>query len=146
MTASEAPGKGAGGLPCMGYMGMCCCEGHGFQAVYSGIGYINQKVWVQNRVSFSRKLIKRFPILVQTRETGIGIATRKYKKIKSVLFWLDCTSDLSSSWKTATLGQGRFGEFSLVQGWKILLNQLWYRPRVPGSPKIPKVSPGFAVY
>ena len=46
MTASQAPGKGAGVLPCISYMGMCCCEGNGFQAVYSGIGYINQKVWV----------------------------------------------------------------------------------------------------
>ena len=25
---------------------MCRCEGYGFQAVYSGIGYINQRVWV----------------------------------------------------------------------------------------------------
>ena len=25
---------------------MCCCEGYGFQAVYSGIGCINQRVWV----------------------------------------------------------------------------------------------------
>ena len=29
-----------------GYIGMCRCEGYGFQAVYSGIGYINQSVWV----------------------------------------------------------------------------------------------------
>ena len=28
-------------LPYMGYIGMCRCEGYGFQAVYSGIGYIN---------------------------------------------------------------------------------------------------------
>ena len=35
-----------GVLPYMGYIGMCCCEGYGFQAVYSGIGYINQRVWV----------------------------------------------------------------------------------------------------
>ena len=33
-------------LPYMGYIGMCRCEGYGFQAVYSGIGYINQRVWV----------------------------------------------------------------------------------------------------
>ena len=26
--------------------GMCRCEGYGFQAVYSRIGYINQNVWV----------------------------------------------------------------------------------------------------
>ena len=41
----------------MGYIAMCRCEGYGFQAVYSRIGYINQSVWVQNRVSFFRKLI-----------------------------------------------------------------------------------------
>ena len=37
---------GVGVLPYMGYMGMCCCEGYGFQVVYSRIGYINQSVWV----------------------------------------------------------------------------------------------------
>jgi len=37
---------GRGGLPYMGYMGIFCCEGYGFQAVYSRIGYINQSVWV----------------------------------------------------------------------------------------------------
>ena len=35
-----------GVLPYMGYIGMCRCEGYGFQAVYSRIGYINQNVWV----------------------------------------------------------------------------------------------------
>ena len=40
------PGVGGGGvLPYMGYIGMCC-EGYGFPAVYSRIGYINQNVWV----------------------------------------------------------------------------------------------------
>ena len=39
----EGPG---GALPYMGYIGMCRCEGYGFQAVYSRIGYINQSVWV----------------------------------------------------------------------------------------------------
>ena len=33
-------------LPYMGYMGMCRCEGYGFQALYSRIGYINQGIWV----------------------------------------------------------------------------------------------------
>ena len=33
-------------LPYMGYIGMCRCEGYGFQAVYSSIGYINQSLWV----------------------------------------------------------------------------------------------------
>ena len=41
----NAPG-GGGVLPYMGYIGMCRCEGYGFQTVYSRIGYINQSVWV----------------------------------------------------------------------------------------------------
>ena len=44
-------------LPYMCYIGMCHCAGYGFQAIYSRIGYINQSIWVQNRVSFFRKLI-----------------------------------------------------------------------------------------
>ena len=28
-------------LPYIGYIGMCRCEGYGFQAVYSVIGYMN---------------------------------------------------------------------------------------------------------
>ena len=41
-------GGGGGGyvLSYMGHTGMCRCEGYGFQAVYSSIGYINQSVWV----------------------------------------------------------------------------------------------------
>ena len=38
--------RGGGVLPYMDYIGMCRCEGYGFQAVYSRIGYINQGVWV----------------------------------------------------------------------------------------------------
>ena len=40
------PDPGGGVLPYMGYIGMCRCEGYGFQAVYSRIGYTNQSVWV----------------------------------------------------------------------------------------------------
>ena len=29
---------GGGALPYMGHIGMCRCEGYGFQAVYSSIG------------------------------------------------------------------------------------------------------------
>ena len=41
-------GKGSSGgggevLPYMGYIGMCRCEGYGFQAVYSRIGYISSR-------------------------------------------------------------------------------------------------------
>ena len=38
--------RGGGVLPYMGYIGMSRCEGYGFQAVYSRIGYINQSVWL----------------------------------------------------------------------------------------------------
>ena len=43
--AGNRPRGGGGGvLPYMGYIGMCRCEGYGFQGVYSSIGYINQSV------------------------------------------------------------------------------------------------------
>ena len=35
---------GGGVLPYIGYIGMNRCEGYGFKAVYSGVGYINQRV------------------------------------------------------------------------------------------------------
>ena len=38
---------GVGGTAIYGlYRYMCRCEGYGFQAVYSSIGYINQSVWL----------------------------------------------------------------------------------------------------
>ena len=37
---------GGGVLPYMGHVGLCRCEGYGFQAVYSSLGYVNQSVWV----------------------------------------------------------------------------------------------------
>ena len=43
-SKDHTPGEGV--LPYMGYIGMCHCEGYGFQAVYSRIGYINQSVWI----------------------------------------------------------------------------------------------------
>ena len=47
VSSIEAALKSPGAvLPYMGYIGMCRCEGYGFQAVYSSIGYINQSVWV----------------------------------------------------------------------------------------------------
>ena len=86
----------------MGYIGMCHCEGYGFQtAVYFGIGYINLRVWVLNTVSFSRKLINCLKILVLTK--GARNCHSKTIKIKLVLFWLHCASDLSSFMKTGTL-------------------------------------------
>ena len=37
---------GGGGDTAIYGLGMCCCEGYGFQAVYSSRVYINQSVWV----------------------------------------------------------------------------------------------------
>ena len=64
----------------MGHIGMCRCEGYGFQAVYSSIGYINQSIWVKNRVSFFTKLTSWLKILSRLRKPGI--ATQKYKQMK----------------------------------------------------------------
>ena len=39
------------------------------------------------------------PTLIPPATQAMGIATQKYiKKMKLDLFWLDCTSDLSSFW------------------------------------------------
>ena len=38
--------RGEAVLSYMGHIGMCRCEGYGFQAVYSSIGFINQSVLV----------------------------------------------------------------------------------------------------
>ena len=46
MAEPQITPGGGGVLPYMDYIGMCRCEGYGFQAVYSRIGYINQGVWV----------------------------------------------------------------------------------------------------
>ena len=46
LTEHCQPPGGGEVLPYMGYIGMCRCEGYGFQAVYSRIGYVNQSVWV----------------------------------------------------------------------------------------------------
>ena len=74
----QAREGGGGVLPYMGYIGMCRCEGYGFQAVYSSIGYIYQSVWVQNRVSFFTKLTSWLKILSRLRKPGI--ATQNIKK------------------------------------------------------------------
>ena len=51
------PPPGGVALPYMSYIGMCRCEGYGFKAVLSGIGYKNHRVLVYNRVQFAGKLI-----------------------------------------------------------------------------------------
>ena len=120
----------------MGSIGMCHCEGYVFQAVYSRIGYINQSVWVQNRVSLFRKVISWLKILSRpegNRELPLKHIKKSNRQVKIYATQLVLAKLCSSFWKTATLGQGGFGEFILVQGSKIQLNQLQHRLRVPGS-------------
>ena len=41
-----------GVLTNMGYIDMCSPKGYGFQAAWSGIGYRNQRVWVDLGITF----------------------------------------------------------------------------------------------
>ena len=104
-----------GVLPYMGYIGMCRCEGYGFQAVYSRIGYINQSVWVQNRVSFFKKLISCLKIL-----SRLGKQLLQDRGIWGVY---------------SSIGQQNSAELALVQvkGSRV--------PAAHPHPEIPKVPP-----
>ena len=117
-------GGGRWGLPHIGHIGMCSCEGCGFQAVYSRTGYINQSVCVQRRVSFFRKLISRLKIL-----SRLGKQLLQDREIWGVY---------------SSIGQQNSAELALVQvkGSRI--------PAAHPHPEIPKVTPpprlrGFAL-
>ena len=99
----------------MGYMGMCRCEGYGFQAVYSRIGYTNQSVQVQNRVSFFRKVISWLKIL-----SRLGKQLLQDRGILGVY---------------SSIGQQNSAELALVQvkGSRV--------PAANPHPEIPKVPP-----
>ena len=43
-SACSIPGRV---LPYMGHIGMCSCEGYGFQAVYSSIGYKSERLGLE---------------------------------------------------------------------------------------------------
>ena len=94
---------------------MCRCEGYGFQAVYSRIGCINQSVWVQNRVSFFRKLISWLKIL-----SRLGTQLLQDRGIWGVY---------------SSIGQQNLAELALVQvkGSRV--------PVAHPHPEIPKVAP-----
>jgi len=52
----------------MTYIGTCVAvKGNGFQVVWTGTGYRNQEVLVQNRVSITGKLISGVKNLVPNR-------------------------------------------------------------------------------
>ena len=65
-TKVNIPPPGGGGYCHICYIGKCMshCEGYGFQAVYSGIVYINQRVWVLELGIISRRLINFLKILL----------------------------------------------------------------------------------
>ena len=67
---SSSGGRGGGYCHLWPIIGICHSEGYGFQAVYSGIGYVNQRVWVQNRILFCTKPINCLKIIVYTTEIG----------------------------------------------------------------------------
>ena len=113
------PGGAGGVLPYMGYIGMCHCEGYGFQAVFSRIGQINQSVWVQNRVSFFKKLISWLKI-----SSRLGIVVIRFCFGQTTVLMT-----LLVSGKQLLQDRGDL----FVQGSKIQLNQLWYWLRVPRS-------------
>ena len=73
VSIEASPGWGV--LPYMGHIGMCRCEGYGFQAVYSSIGYINQSFWDWNMLSFFTKLTSWLKILSRLRKSGIYSST-----------------------------------------------------------------------
>ena len=86
----------------MGHIGMCRCEGYGFQAVYSSIGYISQSVWVENRLSFFTKLTSWLRTLSRLRKPGI--ATQKYKQMKSANFYDAASTALIHDYHKTLLG------------------------------------------
>ena len=129
-------------LPYMGYIGMRHCEAYGFQVVYSGIGCISQRVQVQNRVSFSRKPINSWKILVSTRETR-----NCHSKISKIQIGKFKFTQLSLK---ATLGYGGIRGVQSSIGFQnkaelVLLQAMGSRvPAADPHPIIPKVpSPGF---
>ena len=68
MTRVWTGARPGGALPYMGHIGMCRCEGYGFQAVYSRIGYINQSPVPEKLIStytglkFCSTIFLHFPI------------------------------------------------------------------------------------
>ena len=134
MLGAGTPG---GALPYMGYIGMYRCEGYGFQAVYSRIGYINQSVWVQNRISFFTKLTTWLNILFRLRKSGI--AAQKYKKIKSASLNLGKSASTVSIdggiWGVySSIGQQNSAELALVQAKGSRVQAAHPHPEIPKVP------------
>ena len=128
--------QGRGQCPIWAIQVWAAVKGMVFKPFSLGWDISDQRVWVQNRVSFSQEtdqLFKDFSLDQGNRRLPL-------KNIKnSSRFCFGQTvlvTSVSSFWKTATLGQREegFGQFILVlQSRKIQLNQLWYRLRDQGS-------------
>ena len=56
-------------LPYMCYIGMCCCEGYDFQAVYSSIGCINQSVSFFTTLTSWFRILSRILSAVRNRDS-----------------------------------------------------------------------------
>ena len=122
----------------MGYIGMCAAvKGMVFKQFTLAQGIqiraFGSRIY---RVSFFRKLISWLKILSRpegNRELPLKHIKKSNRKAEIYATQLVLAKLCSSFWKTATLGQGGLGEFTLVNGSKIQLNRLLYRLRVPGS-------------
>ena len=131
----------------MAFSGMCRCEGYSFQAVDSGIWCINQRVQVQNRESFSRKLIN-FSLDQGNRELPL----KNMKKSNRFCFGWTVFETSVLSGKLWDRGRGILGVKSIIGQQNSLERALvWTKGcRVPVAhphPKIPKLSArGFLMF
>ena len=123
-------------------------EGYGFQAVYSGVGHINQRVWVQNRETVFQEtdeLVEDFSLDQGNRELRL----KNIKKSNRFCFgWTVLVTSVVSG-KQLLQDRGDFGSLVQYSPSKILLNQLRYELRIPESQpynltqKFLKQLPGF---
>ena len=118
----------------MGYIGMCRCEGYGFQAVYSRIGYINQYLGLEQGIIFREtdQLVEDF---MQTRDCGIRFCFGQTVLVTSVVSGIQPLQDRGNSGVYSSIGQQNSAELVLVQvkGSRV--------PAAHPHPVIPKVPP-----
>ena len=103
----------------MHYIGMCGCGACGF--LWDRV-YKSESLSLEQGI-VSSKLINWLKILVQSREPGIATQIYLKKSNRQVQMY---ATQLKIKAIRGLGGGGRFGEFNLVQGSRIQLNQLWY--------------------
>ena len=116
-------------------LGMCRHEGCGFQTPDSYTLSQSKLVWVQKRVSFSRKLIDWLTILVQAKRTGNCRLKKQKNQISKFKFTQPKRySTIGGIWGVQScIGQQNSAELSLVQA-------KGSQGHIP-TPKFPKLTP-----